>query len=84
VRAVFVVFVALVAAGCGAPSRSHSQPTPKGSLAAVIARPGEDVSVIPGDTDFAVGDVRFSFLVITSRAQPVERPQAHVWVARSR
>jgi hypothetical protein len=50
----------------------------------VIARPGEDVSVIPGDTDFAVGDVRFSFLVITSRAQPVERPQAHVWLARSR
>ena len=42
------------------------------------------MSVIPGDTDFAVGDVRYSFLVITSKAQAVERPQARVWLARSR
>jgi len=84
VRAVLVVFVALVAAGCGTHSRSHTQSPPPGSLAALIARPGEDVSVIPGDTDFAVGDVRYSFLVITSKAQAVERPQARVWLARSR
>ena len=48
-----------------------------------MERPGEDVSVVAGDSDFAVGDVRFSFLVIKHDARPVERPRATVWLARS-
>ncbi len=37
-----------------------------------------------GDSDFAPGLVRFSFLVIRHDARPVERPLARVWLARSR
>jgi hypothetical protein len=48
-----------------------------------MKRPGEDVTVVAGDSDFAVGDVRFSFLVIKHDARPVERPRATVWLARS-
>jgi hypothetical protein len=49
-----------------------------------MKRPGEDVAVVAGDSDFAPGDVRFSFLVIRTDARPVERPRARVWLARSR
>jgi hypothetical protein len=48
-----------------------------------MKRPGEDVAVVAGDSDFVPGDVRFSFLVIRHDAQPVERPRAQVWLARS-
>jgi hypothetical protein len=48
-----------------------------------MKRPGEDVTVVAGDADFAPGDVRFSFLVINHDARPVERGQARVWLARS-
>ena len=36
-----------------------------------------------GDSDFAPGDVRYSFLVISHDARPVERALARVWVAHS-
>jgi hypothetical protein len=85
VRAVLVAGIAaLVAAGCGAHSRPRSEPPASGSLDSVIARPGDDVGVIAGSSDFAPGAVRFSFLVIGRNAQPVERRDARVWVARSR
>jgi hypothetical protein len=48
-----------------------------------MKRPGEDVTVVAGDSDFAPGDVRFSFLVIDHDARPVERGRARVWLARS-
>jgi hypothetical protein len=84
VRAVLVVLVALVAAGCGAHSRSSGNAPPRDSLQALIDRPGENVAAVAGSTDFSVGDVRFSFLVITSTAHAIDRPQARVWIARSR
>ena len=40
--------------------------------------------MVAGDSDFATGDVRLSFLVVHSNAQVVYRPTATVWVARSR
>ncbi len=78
------VVVALVATSCGAHSRSRSKAAGTGSLDSLLARPGEDVAAVAGDTDFSVGDVRFTFLVIKHDARPVERSRAHVWVARSR
>jgi hypothetical protein len=84
VRAVLVaVLVALVAAGCGTQSRSRSEAGASGSLGSLLKRQGEDVAVVAGDSDFAPGDVRFSFLVIKHDAKPVERPRARVWLARS-
>jgi hypothetical protein len=35
-----------------------------------MKRPGEDVTVVAGDSDFAPGGVRFSFLVINHDARP--------------
>lgn len=49
-----------------------------------MKRPGEDVAAVAGDADFAIGDVRFSFLVIDHQARAVERARARVWLARSR
>jgi hypothetical protein len=74
----------LVAAGCGTHDRSSSGTGRSGSLASLMKRPGEDVAVVAGDSDFAPRDVRFSFLVIRHDARPVDRPRATVWLARSR
>ena len=54
----------LVAAGCGTHDRSSGGSGDSASLGSLMKRPGEDVGVVAGDSDFAVGDVRFSFLVI--------------------
>jgi hypothetical protein len=80
---VVAVLVAFVAAGCGTHNRSRSGGSGSESLASLMKRPGEDVTVVAGDSDFAVGVVRFSFLVIKHDAQAVDRPQATVWVAHS-
>ena len=83
-RAVFVaVLVALVAAGCGTHGRPASGGGGSGSLGSLVKRPGEDVTVVAGDSDFALGDVRFSFLVIKHDARAVDRARARVWLARS-
>jgi hypothetical protein len=84
VRVVIVaVLVALVAAGCGTHSRPPSGAGAAGTLGSLMKRPGEDVTVVAGDMDFAPGDVRYSFLVIKHDARPVERGRARVWLARS-
>lgn len=76
--------LAALATGCGTHPRSRSEPARPGTLDALLARPGENVNVIPGDTDLTIGDVRYSFLVINSKARAIERPLADVWVARTR
>jgi hypothetical protein len=76
-------FATVVGAGCGAHSPRQSAAGASGSLQALLKRPGEDVSVVAGDSDFAPGVVRFSFLVIRHDARPVERERARVWLARS-
>jgi hypothetical protein len=76
--------LALGAAGCGSSHHSSSHAaSSSGSVAAVIARRGADVALIPGNGDFAPGPIRYSFLVVRSNGRVVERPQARVWVARS-
>ena len=44
--------------------------------------PGEDVAVVPGTSDFAVGTNRVSFLVVDKQSRLVERPTARVWISR--
>jgi hypothetical protein len=73
----------LSAPGCGsndAASTTEGRPRP-GSLEALWKRPGEDVGLVMGTSDYAPGPVRVSFLVLTHRAQPIERPTARVWVS---
>jgi hypothetical protein len=79
----FVLALALVplAAACGGGTPASRS---DGSLEALWKRPGEDVGLVLGTSDHAVGDVRVSFLVVRGNAQVVERPRAKVWLARKR
>jgi hypothetical protein len=73
----------LSAPGCGsndAASTTEGGPRP-GSLEALWKRPGEDVGLVMGTSDYAPGPVRVSFLVLTHRARAIERPTARVWVS---
>jgi hypothetical protein len=81
--AILALGLLLSAPGCGsndAVSTTQGGPRP-GSLEALWKRPGEDVSLVMGTSDYAPGPVRVSFLVITHRARPVERPTARVWLS---
>ncbi|HST26108.1 MAG TPA: hypothetical protein VLJ76_08955 [Gaiellaceae bacterium] len=86
--AVAVSLAALVA-GCGGSSHqsattSHTASTPRhGSIPAMLAEKGPNVSVVPGDEDFAVGPVRFSFLLIDDQGATVYRPRVRVVLASS-
>jgi hypothetical protein len=73
----------LLAAGCGGGGKKAGAAPAKGTLASYLARPGPEVALVQGTSDYAVGDVRMTFLVIDSRAKAVERPTATVWVGRS-
>jgi hypothetical protein len=74
----------LLAAGCGSGGGSGSTSTGgKGTLASLLARPGPDVALVQGTSDYAVGPVRVTFLVIDSHAKAINRPRAHVWVSKS-
>jgi hypothetical protein len=63
---------------------SQGRSSAPGSLSALQARPGEDVALVMGTSDYAAGPVRLSFLVIASNGRPVFTPSARVWVARER
>jgi hypothetical protein len=85
VRSATVLALGLVlsAPGCGsndAASTPQEGPRP-GSLEALWKRPGEDVALVMGTSDYAPGPARVSFLVLTHRARPVERPTARVWLS---
>jgi hypothetical protein len=55
-----------------------------GTLSALQARPGEDVALVMGTSDYSPGPVRVSFLVVASNGRPVLTPAARVWVAQER
>ena len=67
--------------GCGETSREAATTTSSNTLRAVWDRPGENVTVVPGDADFGPGLVRYSFLVVRKNGAPVYRPRAAVSVA---
>lgn len=77
---------ALLAASCGGSSNSTSDATTsgssKGTLEQLWRAPGEDVAVVAGTSDHAVGTNRISFLVVDKQSRLVERPTARVWMAR--
>ena len=70
--------VILLAAGWG--GDRHGAPPAKGTLAAVLDLPGPEIALLPGTSDYAVGTVRVTFLLIDSHSKSIERPRARVWV----
>ena len=85
-----VALSALIASGCGGSdaddgATTSSTPTTTAAaetLEALWRAPGEDVAVVPGTSDHAVGKNRISFLVVDKQGQVVERPTARVWLSR--
>jgi hypothetical protein len=79
-----VLAAALLAAGCGgSKSREPLTGSSDGTIGAILSRPGPDVALIPGTSDYAPGTVRLSFLVIRPNGKPVYTQRAKVLVARS-
>jgi len=70
-----VLALAMLVAGCG---------SQRDTLDRLWRASGQTVALTPGTSDYAPGEVRISFLVITNRGRPVSRPTADVWVARAR
>jgi len=95
-RAAAVSALILLGAGCGGGSEGTSTQAsttrslparasvPAGSLESIWKRPGADVGLIQGTSDYAPGNVRVTFLVLRSDGRAVERPRARVWLARTR
>ncbi len=81
-RTALLFGLALLLAGCGGKS-SETTTGGAGTLDAILARAGPDVSLVQGTFDYAVGDVRVTFLVVDSQSRLVSRPRADVWVGRS-
>jgi hypothetical protein len=87
-QAAFVVALVgsiLLAAGCGGGGAGEGTPSSSSggaTLESLWREAGEDVGATAATSDFQVGENRVSFLVVDGHGQPVERPTAHVWLAR--
>ena len=85
-RFVALALVVLASAGCGSSAARQTaltQRSGRGSLDRLWRAGGEAVGLINGTSDYAPGDLRFSFLVIRRDARPVYESRALVYVARS-
>ena len=61
---------------------ASTTPVPAGSIRALLdEKPGEDVALVFGDSDFAVGENRVTFLVVRADGQVVDASQARVYAA---
>jgi hypothetical protein len=80
-----VLVSASFATSCASASRTTSSNSPHGgaTLRAILGRPGPNVALVPGSSDFSVGLIRVSFLVLRRNGAAVSRPVARVWVATS-
>lgn len=83
-QAVCVALLASTLAGCGEKpsSKSKPEPPPAGTIAALLARPGQDVALTPGTSAYVPGPIRVSFLVVRRDGRAVDRPTARVWIAK--
>src|SRR4029453_19447589 len=70
--------------GCGSGGGSKRGAPKPGTLDAIWRQAGPAVALVPGTSDYAPGDVRFSFLVIDMRGRVVDRPTARLWIGHRR
>jgi hypothetical protein len=81
-----LTLVALVVSSCGSSSVRHPSSdahSRAGSLDALWHAGDQAVALISGTSDYSVGPVRTSFLVVRRNAQAVETARARVFVARA-
>jgi hypothetical protein len=82
---VALLAAALLTAGCSGsshPEASHEKSSVGGTLQALWARPGQNVSMVEGTSDYSTGLNRVSFLVLARNGKSIERPSARIWVSR--
>jgi hypothetical protein len=61
---------------------TSTEPVTPGSIEALLEEtPGEDVALVFGTGDYAVGENRISFLIVNEAGELVEQPEARVRVA---
>src|SRR5918995_4608126 len=76
-----IALLAILTACGGSSGDDEAAPAP-GSLRARLAeRPGPDVGLILGTSDFAVGENRISFLVVDNDGRVIESKRAEVLAA---
>lgn len=71
----------LLFAGCGSSGAARRPQAPPGSIEALLARPGADVALVAGTSEYVPGQIRVSFLVVRRNGAAVDRPAARVWIA---
>ena len=78
-----VLVSAALAGGCGSSGDDGASPSANapGTLEGLWQRPGPNVGLINGTSDFGPGAVRLAFLVVDGEGRVVSRPYARVWVA---
>lgn len=85
--ALTVLSCLLAVGGCGGsggdPAATATDPSEGMTLEQLWREPGDDVAVTPGTQNYEPGDVRVSFLVMTSEGQLVTLPTARVWVSKA-
>ena len=86
--AVVALGCALALAGCGGSGTSttaepnSTTASPPETLEALWRKPGQDVAIVAGTSDYGVGMNRVSFLIVDKQSRLIERPTARVWIAR--
>lgn len=80
-----VALVIVVVTGCGSSGGGSKRGTPKpGTLDAIWREAGPGVALVPGTSDYAPGNIRISFLVVSSQGRVIERPRARFWIGSAR
>ena len=78
-RRLLVGLAVLAAATAGAATAGRA---PIQTPSTLLARPGPDVNLAMGTSDYEPGDIRISFLILDSKNRSIVRPLARVWLAR--
>lgn len=86
---VVAVATVLLGSACGggggsgeASGETTSATSSKQTLEQLWRAPGEDVAVVAGTSDHAIGTNRISFLIVDKQSRLIERPTARVWISR--
>jgi hypothetical protein len=78
-RVAWLLTAALVLAACGGSGAGKT--ASGGTIEDLLKRPGADVALVAGTSEYTPGTVRMSFLVVRHDGSTVNRPEARVWIA---
>ena len=77
-----VLLVSACGGGAGDATGETAPSSSKQTLEQLWRAPGEDVAVVAGTSDHAIGANRITFLIVDKQSRLIERPTARVWISR--